>query len=228
MSYRRLPSWIVSAALAATPLAAPAADITVYRCTDAQGRLALRDTPCAKGDRQETRELVRPKDPPPRPTPPPAPVAVATPPPAPPPQVIVLTTPRPMYECVTPDGERYTSETSEGNPRWVPYWTLGYPAVVYADGPQRPDISVNIGSRHGGVQIQSRPRASYYGYAYSGGTMVRDECHALPQAEVCDRLRDRRFALDRRYNSALQSERTLITQEQRGIDARLGNDCGGS
>ena len=44
--------------------------------------------------------------------------------------------------------------------------------------------------------------------------------------EVCDRLRDRRYELDRRYNSALQGERVQITNEQRGIDARLDNDCG--
>ncbi|MDH1203932.1 DUF4124 domain-containing protein, partial [Stenotrophomonas maltophilia] len=43
--------------------------------------------------------------------------------------------------------------------------------------------------------------------------------------EVCARLRDRRWELDRRYNSALQSERTAINNEQRGIDARLSRDC---
>ncbi|HDX0910980.1 TPA: DUF4124 domain-containing protein, partial [Stenotrophomonas maltophilia] len=37
--------------------------------------------------------------------------------------------------------------------------------------------------------------------------------------------RDRRWELDRRYNSALQSERTAISNEQRGIDARLSRDC---
>ena len=51
--------------------------------------------------------------------------------------------------------------------------------------------------------------------------LVRDSCHALPPQEVCARLRDRRWELDRRYNSALQSERTAISNEQRGIDARL-------
>jgi len=33
--------------------------------------------------------------------------------------------------------------------------------------------------------------------------------------------------LVRRYNSALQSERQALTREQRGIEARLGRDCGG-
>ncbi|HEX7989367.1 MAG TPA: DUF4124 domain-containing protein, partial [Stenotrophomonas sp.] len=34
--------------------------------------------------------------------------------------------------------------------------------------------------------------------------------------------------LIRRYNSALQSERQELTREQRGIDARLEQDCGGT
>jgi hypothetical protein len=49
----------------------------------------------------------------------------------------------------------------------------------------------------------------------------------LPPQEVCARLRDQRWELDRRYNSALQGERQAITREQRGIDARLDQDCGG-
>ena len=47
----------------------------------------------------------------------------------------------------------------------------------------------------------------------------------LPE-KLLSRLRDRRYEGDRRYNSALQSERAQITQEQRGIDARLNADCG--
>ena len=60
---------------------------------------------------------------------------------------------------------------------------------------------------------------------YPPGAWVRDPCQPLPAQEVCDRLSDRRYELDRRYNSALQSERAQITSEQRGIDARLASDC---
>lgn len=59
-----------------------------------------------------------------------------------------------------------------------------------------------------------------------GNTWVRDACHQLPQAEVCDRLRDRRYEIQRQYHSALQSERHALDKEQRGLDARLDNDCG--
>ena len=58
------------------------------------------------------------------------------------------------------------------------------------------------------------------------GTWVRDRCRAVPAAEVCARLRDERYALDRRYHSALQSERARITVEERGLDARLATECG--
>ena len=68
--------------------------------------------------------MLRPKDAPYHP-PPPAPVRVEAPAPAR--EVVVEHAPRPLYECVTPDGTLYTSETPEGNPRWVPLWTLDLP-----------------------------------------------------------------------------------------------------
>lgn len=244
---------LVAAVIAATA-SVSAAEVTIYRCTDAQGRLTLRDTPCRKGERQEVREMLRPTDPAPRPAARVAPVALSSPPAAPP-RVVVVHTPRPMYECVTLDGESYTSESGEGNPRWVPLWTLGYP--VWGRGAAIGRGHLDRGGSHGGVAGRfdrghfdmrhgggmgarigaptprppsdgpgppSRPPLS--GLAYPGGTWVRDECYPMPQQEVCDRLRDRRYELDRRYNSALQGERNQITTEQRGIDARLSTDCG--
>ena len=223
-------------------MGASAQDITIYRCTDAQGQLALRDTPCRKGETQQTKEMQRPRDAPPaahRPAS--APKASSTAAPAT--QVIVAAPPRPMYECVTPDGNRYLSDTRAGNPRWVPLWTLGYPG--YGLLPPRPgfdpgSVRANVqGQFNGGdgrysVSIGDRPpprppEGAPPGYvaSYGAGTWVYDECHALPQADVCARLRDERWELGRRYNSALQSERGDIDREQRSIDARLASDCGG-
>lgn len=101
--------------------------VTVYRCIAADGSVTLRDTPCAKGVRQETRSMVRPATPP---APPPAAAAPAAPAPAPPPRVVIVRepAPTPMYECTTPDNTTYTSDSPEGNLRWVPMWTLGWPA----------------------------------------------------------------------------------------------------
>ena len=222
---------------------APAAEVTIYRCTDDQGRLTLRDTPCTRGQHQQTREMLRPRDPPPRPLPRATPVpvpAVA----APVTRTVVMTPPRPLYECVGPDGETYTSDTDAGDPRWQPLWTLGYPlhahhrfdrlgaptarprtrdgrpAGLVFDSVGRPPPKLPAGRPH----PPHPPRAT--AIVYAPGAWVRDQCHPLPPQEVCARLRDRRYELDRRYNSALQSERAQITHEQRGIDARLANDCG--
>ena len=223
------PSPCLLFALLALAGGAQATEVTIYRCTDSQGRLSLRDTPCARGEQQQTRAMAVPRDPPPRSADTvaraqPAPAAAPAPAPAPRPQVIVVNAPRPMYECVTPDGDRYTSETAEGNPRWVPLWTLM--PVIATRNPLGDHVGARRPPQTGFRPGPPRPLPPAVGFAYPAGTWVRDECHALPQSEVCARLGDRRYELDRRYNSALQSERVRIQNEQRGIDARMADDCG--
>ena len=209
-----------------------AADVTIYRCTDARGHLTLRDTPCAKGERQETREMLRPRDG--------APAATAAPVQpraadnaAPATRVMVLRAPQPLYECVTPDGDHYTSDTPEGRPRWVPLWTLGYP-VSMAPGPypypsQRAgaDLAITGGnvSIHAGGTVLVPPPA-YPAYPAMAGTWIRDTCHALPPQEVCARLLDRRDEIRRRFFNAQPTERDVLRVEERGVNARLDNDCG--
>src|SRR5690606_1234581 len=90
---------------------ADAGTVTVYRCTDAGGHQALRDTPCPAGQKQQAREMVRPKDAPPKPVAPPAPAT--TPAPRPETRTVYLVPPMPLYECTTPDGARYTSEDGD-------------------------------------------------------------------------------------------------------------------
>ncbi|WP_369039248.1 DUF4124 domain-containing protein [Stenotrophomonas maltophilia] len=215
------------------PLPALAADeVRVYRCVGSSGAVALQDKPCTAG-RQEVRDLQRPRDPPPR---------AASTRPAPPADAPVLRDrevrhvyvqpPQPMYECVSEDGDRYTSDSNEGNPRWVPLWTtVWYPRGHYGGpgprphpGPRPAGSGLSIGS---GTPIHHAPSVGVGVNVPAGNILVRDTCHALPPQEVCARLRDRRWELDRRYNSALQSERTAISNEQRGIDARLAQDCRG-
>jgi hypothetical protein len=215
--------------LAASPIAASAADdITIYRCTDASGRLTLRDTPCRKDQQQQTRMMVRPKDAP-AVLAPPAPLTAREAAPPLPPRVVVMTAPRPLYECIPPDGAPYTSDSAEGNPRWVPLWTLGYPGTGFrfSNGMGTTGVSVT----HGGPPTDGRgyPGRRWRGYGpavYGAGTWIRDECHALPPAEVCSRLVDRRDAIRTRFFNAMPSERDTLRVEERGINARLGNDCG--
>ena len=224
------------ACLFALPLAAAllapsarAAEVTIYRCSDAHGNVTLRDTPCAKGQQQETRNMVRPKDAPSR-------VADAVPDdsrpePAPmPARAVMYAPPLPMYECRTPDGSTYTSDSPEGNPRWVPLWTLGYPVVT--DGYYRPgstrivrnsDGTVDVNVDGGGYVNGPVPTLAGYG----AGTWVHDECHMLPPSETCARLEDRRDEIRTRFFNAQPTERAQLDREERGINARLDNDCGG-
>lgn len=226
---RLLPSVALSLAACLAVAAGPVRageQVTIYRCVDARGKLTLRDTPCAKGEQQETRTMVRPKDAPPRPA--------SSTPPSRDREIVVVERPaaslvpaRPLYECITPDGERYASDTAEGNPRWVPLWTLGYP--VYPTLPRRESgFEYRIGNRHVGISGGSRVVVGpvYSPAAYGAGTWVRDSCHPLPQDEVCDRLRDRRDEVRRRFFNAQPSERDVLRVEERGLNARLANDCG--
>ena len=211
-------------ALQAPSLAAAAAaspQVTIYRCTDAGGRVTLRDTPCHAGSEQEVRSMLRPKD---------APASRAAPAPAPPsattaatasPRVLVLRAPQPMYECTTPEGDRYTSDSPEGNPRWVPLWSLGLPVQA-----GRNDLAITGGDvRISDDGVSMRPPLPYAPWPANAVTRVRDACHALPQAEVCARLRDERREIDRRYFNAQPSERAVLRVERRGLQARLDADC---
>lgn len=193
--------------------------VTVYRCIDAQGRVALRDSPCDDGYTQQVRTMQRPVDgsPPPAPVPQPA----AAPVEAPAPQVIVMRPPQPMYRCVRPDGSSYTSDSSEGNPRWVPLWTMGYGPV--RRGPST-RVDVDAGDGRGSVRVDGRPGRPVHG-GYYGGTWVRDECRPMPQGEVCNVLTGRREEIRGRFFNAQPTERAELTREERAINARLAQDC---
>ena len=204
----------------------PPATVTVYRCIDARGKVSLQDAPCAKGQAQQAREMQRPADAPPRP--PALPSPASPPPPATPaapaapaaPRTVYLAPPRPLYECVTPDGKRYTSDDGRGNPRWVPLWTLGYPVVR-----PRSVLGDNIG--HPDKVMHPPPHDVIWPVATGGGTWVRDDCVMLPPREACARLRDRRSELRTRFFNAQEKERDVLREEERALNARLDNDCGG-
>ncbi|WP_299344180.1 hypothetical protein [uncultured Pseudoxanthomonas sp.] len=212
---------------------APLPPVTIYRCVAPNGNVALRDSPCLKGEKQEVRAMQRPQDPPH------VPASAATPPPplvapaAPAPRVVYLSPPKPMYECTTPEGETYTSDTGDGNPRWVSY---GLPYPAYPAWPRSGgSVSGNVSIGNGNLSFRSgdppRPPPPAGGHHrpgpvfVPGGTWVRDPCHPLPQEEICSRLSDRRYDILRRYGSAMPSERRALDLEQRGIDARMANDC---
>lgn len=249
--------------LCSAPLAAQDSSVRVYRCVGSNGAVSLQDAPCRDG-RQEVRDMQRPRDPAPRVVRSDRDPALAPAVPEREVRYVQVQPPQPMYECIRDDGSRYTSETSEGNPRWVPVWTSAWipgrrpggihPGPGPGPGPRPlPPIapmgsgsvtssggSLTVsggGSRVGGSlsvgsgSTQWHSEGSAYPGTYqdvvvpAGNVLVRDQCHPLPASEVCSILRDRRWELVRRYNSALQSERDAISREQRGVDARLDRDC---
>ena len=198
-------------------------NVTIYRCVDTKGKLTLRDSPCAKGQQQQQRNMLRPKDPPLRPdarklqVKPPLLAMLSEV------RYVVVNPPRPLYECVRLDGTRYSSDNDDGNRRWVPLWTLGYPVVR-----SRLSLGDRIGAPPpdadaGRDRMQPIPA---YGAVYGGGTWVQDQCYPLPQDEVCAQLSDRRSELRRRFFNAMPSERETLGVEERGLNARLRADCG--
>ena len=210
-------------------------EVRIYRCTDAAGKQTLRDTPCPKGQQQQTRDMLRPKDAPAKPPASPAPMPVAVPETT---RTVYLAPPRPMYECTTFEGKRYTSDNGDGNPRWQPYWTLGYP--VYGGRPRgdagrggfrpAPSMAASIGRPQSQAPVQSPPVPSHRPMPWpvaAGGGWVRDDCAMLPPREACARLRDRRSEIRTRFFNAMPSERDVLRVEERTINARLDNDCGG-
>ena len=238
MSFRPSLALVTGALIVCAAVEAWAQDVTIYRCVGADGRLTLRDSPCEKGETQQTRTMQRPKDPPPRAESSPTLTAAPRSPRIDSPtRVVYASPPRPMYECVTPEGERYTSDSDEGNPRWQPYWVPAYPAYPVWPHGGGASVSGNVSIGNGNLSFSSggptplpprppNPRPPQHGIVLpAGGTWIRDRCHPLPQQEVCARLSDRRYEILRRYGSAMPSERRELDLEQRGIDARIANDC---
>lgn len=239
-------------ALAALSMPQPVAqdDVTIYRCTGADGQVVIGNVPCADGTQQEVRSMVRPVDGAPAPVPaaPPAP----DPDPAPTVRYVVAQPPQPLYECVRPDGSVYQSDSGDGEPRWVPLWTTGYYGGIGGGYRGRPG-HVDSGSRGAGVRggsglsappvsrisipadpprpdpgsIGPRPRPPRGGQGWPGGpgTWERDACHVLPVAETCARLRDRRDDIRTRFFNAQQRERDTLRVEERGLNARIDRDC---
>jgi hypothetical protein len=101
--------------------------VTVYRCVDAKGKVSLQDAPCAKNSKQETREMLRPKDAPPakkkiaeKVS---APAALNTQTTEP---MIRFVPPPDLYQCTNYEGKTRDSEQYDPNPRCEPLWALGY------------------------------------------------------------------------------------------------------
>lgn len=209
--------------------------VTIYRCTDAKGKLTLRDSPCQRGEKQQLQEMIRPRDARPvasHPSVAPRTREVETV------RYVMQPVPRPLYACISPDGQRYLSETAEGQPRWVPAWVAAsssypYPPVTIAHhhgelGWRGRHGSVSIG---GGRQyIAGAPVIGSPGHPVpivaGGGYWMHDACTALSASETCATLSDRQHQIRIRYAQAMPSERRLLDSESATLDTRMRQECG--
>lgn len=216
--------------------AARADQLSIYRCTDAKGKQTLRDSPCLRGEKQQVQDMIRPRDA--KPTTSRAPAIISPNKPTETVRYVVQPSYRPLYACVTPDGQRYLSETAEGEPRWMPAWAAqphNYPYPPAVIGRYQGDLRWR--GRHGSVRlggerqyIAGAPVIGSPGYPApvisSGGYWVRDACSALSNAELCTVLGERRHEIRVRYSQAMPSERKLMDGESATLDNRLRQECG--
>lgn len=222
-------------ALASPPAAAPTTaasnpgQVRIYRCVSSRGEVALQDHPCRQGQ-QQILERQRPQDPPPAARPAALPAAASPAPPAAVPARVIVVTSQPLFECITPEGERYTADDGQGNPRWVPGPLV--PVIIgSAGGHGRPHRPHHPPSAPDAPQRPVHSHPGGHGVATAvvsaGGQWVRDSCQQLTRQEACQALGEQRWELISRYNSALSSEREQLVRQQRRVEERMARQpCG--
>jgi hypothetical protein len=192
--------------------AARADDVTIYRCVDAAGKVALQDRPCPKDVHQDVRQMIRPVDAPPRAEP----INVV----APPPRAIEVHVvhdrdPQPAYRCTTPDGDTYISRTGIPQGHYVPLWTFGFGhGNGFMNGGGRPPQPM---PQHGTFQGGS--------FGFPVMTYVEDTCVRMPQDEVCDSLHARNEQLGTLIFNGQPSDRERYERERKGLQEQMQSDC---
>lgn len=205
MNRYAVPLWLAAIACWFVPFSPVQADdeVRIYRCKIG-ARTVTQDKPCKAGQEISRQDMTRPRDPV-------APVVISAPRTSTrvsPNVTYVINSPaaatRPVYQCISPEGERYTHEDPNGLARWVPAYGISYGLPI-------------------GLPRSGHNR--WHGPLIAGGMWVRDLCTPLPQSETCAVLSERRTAIMRK-NVALQaSDRDALAAEAAGIEARLRADC---
>ncbi len=221
MSCARSRTLVVALLLAASSAIAPAraaGEVTIYRCVAAGNKVSLQDHPCPKDAHQDVREMIRPQDPPPRPQP----IAKIVPVRAPAQvevRIVHVRDPQPLYECHSFDGSTYLSRTGVPVQRSVPLWVLGY---RMSGGSDR---FADAGRPAPSPMPQRAGQPPDGRFANTPGAWVEDRCVRLPQAEVCQRLRDRDDELGTLIFNAQPSDRVRYERERQGLVEQMRSDC---
>ena len=215
---------LLLAALLVTSAATPAADVVVYRCTDAAGNVSLQDTPCGKTQQEERRVLRAPAASTPSmptrmpaaPTPPESVDEIA-------PDRSSKRRPQPLFVCERHDGTEYESETGIPQLHWVPLWALG------AD-PRAPGTALDPSTigRTSPLRRTARDGVPAIGVsAMTLGTWVEDVCTRLSPAQICARRRDALAGYGRRIFNAGQSEGDRLRANEAALRAQIREECAG-
>ncbi|CAN4280755.1 DUF4124 domain-containing protein [Pseudoxanthomonas sp. LjRoot125] len=204
VAYRLLLAACCALALPATQ----AAEVVIYRCTDASGALTLQNAPCPKGTKQEQRTMQgvntvpmapggaasqAPAASSPGKKPEAAPAASALParaadaPRLPPPV---------LFQCTTYDKDTYVTEESEPASRCVSLRTTG---------------------------LDGNPRSG----AGQACEVVRDTCARVPDGGLCDAWKKRRDETEVAYRFARRENAEKNRAEYERVARILSeSDCG--
>lgn len=211
--------------LLGTPGSANGQAMSVYRCVDAAGRIALQDQPCPPGQLDQRREIRIEAAAPDRsdddatassvPPLPPDPQAPSAPPSRDPPP--------PLWRCVDFEGKSRLSPRNDPNPRYVPYWVVAGNEA----GPR------GLAGRAGSPP----PRAGGSGPGGPGTALpgqlppmvlVEDRCRLLAPGAACEAYRKQRDEARRsEFQSRSEAERTAHAEQAQASQAILDRHCGG-
>jgi len=194
---------------------ATAQELTVYRCVDAQGAVALQDRPCPPGQEDSRRRVdteadtvattaaIAPVD---DGQPAPAEVRLPESPFSPPPA---------LWLCVDFEGKRRYAPGEARNGRWVPAW------AAISDG--------GLAGRGGRPAARGSARGPGLGPAASGvlGPMVwvEDSCRRLSDAAACQVYREQHEEARRRHFSRTGDERRQLASEIDRLGGILAIGC---
>jgi hypothetical protein len=227
---RRMPAVISRSLLGAVVLSALAAmataradEVTVYRCVAPAGAIAFQDHPCPKDSLQQVRQMMRPRHAPPRPEP----IAVSQPVQRPP-QPRAPRDPQPLYQCTTPNGDSYVSQSGTPQGSYAPLWTMGYGDYSASGRPAGNGARGRSQRTNGPRQFRGGATGQAGLDPYGPVTYVQDTCVRMQQRDVCQSLRDRDSALGTQIFNAQPDDREVYEREQKSVENQLQNDCSGT
>ncbi|HET6546684.1 MAG TPA: DUF4124 domain-containing protein [Rhodanobacteraceae bacterium] len=199
---------------------APSFAASVFKCTDAQGRVAFQDRPCRTGQTQQRMHLPAVPAPaaaasarePTTPAPTPAPATAALPAPLP-----ARIPPPDFYLCTRYDGSRYASDSGTPGRVAVPLGVLGIPGRSLAQAYGGRD-SIGVSAPELGMQGHVPAARVPFGGGY---TWIADECHHADPAEACTWLRHQLDDTETRLRHAFSDEEAGLEQKDRTLRERL-------